>query len=161
MSARNCLLLALAVIPLAACLSAPLGPPGSIKPDVALLGKWQCVGNRDGERKEAQLEVVRFDDSQYYAEWIDGGEKSRYRAYATRVGGATLVNVTELNGRFTPWPWAVVRVSNMRDKTFDLELLDTEALRSHDEKAARREIAERAKDPSVYKALASCSARED
>jgi hypothetical protein len=115
----------------------------------------------EGEKMQTTLEVIRFDDSQYYAEWTGGGKKSRYRAYFTRVGATTLLNAEELNGRFTPWPWAIVRAEVGKDGTLALSMVDGEALRSKDEKAARREIWARVRDVSLFRALATCDAQKD
>jgi hypothetical protein len=160
MRIRAHLLLALWSPAMTACLSTPLGSPGAVKPEVRLLGKWLCSGERDGTKKEARLDVMRFDDWQYYAEWAENEEKDRFRAYPSRVGGTIVVNVTDLSDRFTPWPWTVVRVVNLTDNSFALDMLDTDRLRSADEKAARREIADRVLDPSLYKRLATCGRRE-
>jgi hypothetical protein len=146
---------------LSACLSAPLGPPGSVPTNVHLLGTWHCVVSDDGEKKETTLEVIRFDDSQYYAEWTGEGKTTRYRAYSTRVGDTTLLNAEELNGRFTPWPWAILRAEVGKDGTLALSMVDGEALRSKDEKAARREIGARVRDVSLFRALATCAEQKD
>ena len=146
---------------LSACLSAPLGPPGSVPTNVHLLGKWHCLVSDEGENKETTLEVIRFDDSQYYAEWTGAGETSRYRAYSTKVGDTTLLNTVELNGRFTPWPWAIVRAEMGKDGTLALSMVDATALRSKGERAARREIGARVRDASLFRALATCNVQKE
>lgn len=155
----------LLLLPLAAgvsaCLSDPLGAPGTVPTDVHLLGTWRCVVSDEGEKKEVTLEVIRFDDSQYYVEWTGEGKTSRYRAYSTRVRDTTLLNAEQLNGKFTPWPWTIVRAEVGKDGTLALSMVDGEALRSKDEKAARREIGARVRDRSLFRALATCDAQKD
>jgi hypothetical protein len=155
--------LALAVVAagFSACFSDPLGKPGSVPTDVHLLGTWRCVSIGEGEQNEGTLAIVRFDDWQYYAEWKDAKEFTRYRAYGTRIGDTTLLNVEELDGRFTPWPWAVVRAVVGQDKKLALALVNGQALRSSDEKGMKREIRARVRDPQIYQAFADCTAQDD
>jgi hypothetical protein len=154
-------LIVTAAVALSGCFSDPLGKPGSVPTDVELLGKWRCTSVGDGEPKEGTLEVLRFDDSQYYAEWKDAEESARYRAYGTRVGDTTLLNVEELDGKFTPWPWAAVRAVVGKDKKLALALVTAQALRASDEKGMKREIRQRVHDAQIYHAFADCTAHDD
>jgi hypothetical protein len=151
---------ALLLLAHAACFAVPLGPPGTAAPDVALLGKWQCASVADGEKKVAALDVVRFDDSQYYVEWVESAETRRYRAYPTRIGSIVLVNVEELEGRFTPWPWAVVRPELVQDGTLKLAVVDAKAFRATEDEAAVREVTQRVSDSAIYRMLGACTHRD-
>ena len=105
--------------------------------------------------------MIRFDDSQYYVEWKGDGQTSRYRAYSTRLRDTTLLNAVELKGRFTPWPWSILRAEVGKDGALALSLLDVEALRSKDEEAARREIEARVRDASLFRTFAACEAQTE
>jgi hypothetical protein len=143
------------------CFSDPLGKPGSVPTNVELLGKWRCTSVGDGDPGEGTLEILRFDDWQYYAEWKDPEQVARYRAYGTRLGDATLLNVEELDGKFTPWPWAAVRAVVGKDKKLALAVVKVKALRSSDEKGMKREIRERVHDAQIYQAFVDCTAQDD
>jgi hypothetical protein len=157
---RSLAILAL-MVGLTGCFSEPLDKPGSVGTDVRLLGTWDCVSvGKDGQQAKATLTVVRFDDYQYYGEWRDSAELSRYRAYGIRVGSTTLLNVTELHGRFTPWPWSVVKAV-VESHTLSLALVNARALRAADEKHARQEIRTRVQDSQIYQPFAECTAEKE
>jgi len=137
------------LIVLCGCLSEPLGPPGAAATDVRLLGKWRCFSAGEDTKRQATLEVMRFDDAQYYAEWTEGVETSRYRAYSTRVDATSLLNVKEINGRFTPWPWAILRADIAAEGGLTLKLVDGKALRSTDAQGRLAEITARVRDDVV------------
>ena len=153
--------LACVAVGLSGCFSDPLGKPGSIPTDVRLLGSWRCVSVGESHQKEGALKIMRFDDWQYYAEWKDAEEFARYRAYGNRIGDTTLLDVEELGGRFTPWPWAVVRANVGQDKKLALAIVKAKALGSADAKSVRREIRARVHDPQIYQALADCTAESE
>jgi len=148
--------LALMALSLCGCLSVPLGHPEAKAMDTRLLGKWRCSSAQAGSSETAGLEVVRFDDSQYYADWREGDRVARYRAYPSKIGPVTVLNVEELNGRFTPWPWAIVRATVDDAGALTLEMVDGKQIQAKDENAAIREIKVRIGDRSIYQALAQC-----
>jgi hypothetical protein len=69
----------------------PLGRASDGRINSQLLGKWLCVDPEDSSNK-ATLLVSQFDDRQYFAEWREDEDVSRYRAYSTEIRGTTLLN---------------------------------------------------------------------
>ncbi len=73
----------------------PLGSPESITFDRALLGKWSCV-NTTSPAESGPARVYAFSDSEYYIQAGPAGDAGHFRAFATRVDDAHLLNVQEL-----------------------------------------------------------------
>ena len=80
----------LLALPLGACLSSPLGQSGQAALDSHLLGDWNCHPGLGDSTETATLEVLRFDESQYLAEWKEDDKTTRYRAFPTSVKGVRL-----------------------------------------------------------------------
>jgi hypothetical protein len=135
----------------------PLGKPGKTSLDLRLNGGWTCKSPpREGEsEKEAVLWVIAFDDKQYFAEWRQGDDVSRYRVYPTQLGRERLLNVEELTFHVgTGWVFLRYRLDS--DGTLRLAVVSEDALGELKGKAALEAIARRVGDDSLYEPFATC-----
>ena len=137
-----------------ACFTVPIAKPQRSPLDPALLGIWQCTAVDDESGDPAQLQVVRFDERQYYAEWKERDKVDRYRAYPVRAGGTTFLSVGELEPS-SRWPWTAVLYS-VRDGELSLQLPAKRVLDMSDEKAAMRELKAKASRPDIWQPLTRC-----
>ena len=144
---------------LSACYESPepLAKPGKAALDSQLSGEWLCKSPpREGEsQKEAVLWVIPFDSKQYFAEWREGDDVSRYRAYPTQVGHDRLLNVEELTSHLGKG-WVFFRYSLGTDGTLRLSVVSEDALGGLKGKAALEAIRHRVADDSLYEAFAVC-----
>ena len=136
-----------------------LGGPAHGQLDRRLPGDWRCENHTHGDTpSEAALWVIPFDDRQYYAEWREGDEVARYRAYSSLVGGVTLLNVEEVSFRLTSAGWVFVRYTLAPDGRLRLSVVGDKALDGLKGQAALQAIAKRASDESLYELVAVCVA---
>jgi hypothetical protein len=145
----------LLALPLGACLSSPLGQPGQVALDSHLLGDWNCRPGLDDSTETATLEILRFDESQYLAEWKEDDKTTRYRAFPTSVKGVRLINLTELGGGQASEPWLVVRYRVGPDESLAVDFLEEKILEM-DEKAILHALKKRPGDPSLWRPFVHC-----
>lgn len=137
--------------------SHPLSKAGQVRYDVALVGSWRCVPDtteNSGDR--AVLEVLPFDDFQYYVEWREQQEITRYRAYGVRLNKSVLLNVRELRQGAPAGKWVFVRYRLEGTGKLKLAVVSEKALRGRDEAEHLRDIRSRAADDTLYEPFAVC-----
>jgi len=133
--------------------SEPLSSPGA-ELDARLVGEWTCV---DPDTKaEAAMAVLPFDRSQYFVEWREPGDLSRFRAFPTPVGGRALLNVAELE-RESKDEWIFVRYALDERGSLQLSVVSDDALEGLQGRAALAEIRKRAAQDALYEPLATCT----
>jgi hypothetical protein len=101
--------------------------------------------------------VIPFDDKQYFAEWRDGDDISRYRAYSTELGRERLLNVEELTFHVGRAGWVFMRYSFGTDGGLKLSVVSEDAMGGRKGKDALHAIAQRVGDDSLYEAFATCA----
>ena len=155
---RSAALVSLVAV-LGACYESPdpLGKVDSGRIDTRLSGGWRCMSPREALDAQATLWIIRFDDRQYYAEWREGDETTRYRAYSSLVNGETILNVEEVTLRVPSVGWIFVRYSIDTDGRLKLSLVSDDALGGLEGRAALRSIANRVKDEALYQEVAVCT----
>jgi hypothetical protein len=95
------------------------------------------------------LGVLPFDEQQYCVSAVEEGpkkESSHYRAYASTVGGASLLNVQDLDARkpAAERKWFFVRYALLKPDVLDLQVVDERLWKGKDASpAAVRQIIER------------------
>ena len=146
--------------------STPLGQPGSVDVDPALLGEWACH-DPGATPPEATLKIFRFDASQYVVEISAAGEDSpgRSRAYGTRAGTSVLLNVRELTlSSLPPAPdrpaeprWAFARYRIDPAGRLEVRMVCEDSLKNLSEKDALDAILARASDEALYGEALVCT----
>ncbi len=137
----------------------PLGPSNEGIVDKALLGTWKCLSPEESP-KEASLLVTAFDDRQYFAEWHEGEDVTRYRAYSAQVGRARLLNVQPLGVREGNAAWIFLKPTVSPDGHLILDIIPEESIKELRGKQALAEIRRRSSDPTLFVRFASCSSEE-
>ena len=147
--------------------SAPLGQPGSVDVDPALLGEWRCQ-DPESSQPEAILRVFRFDAAQYVVETSGAGEgdsPGRSRAYGTRAGTSVLLNVRELTlSSLPPAPdrpaeprWTFARYRIDPAGRLEVRTVCEDSLKNLSEKDALDAILARASDEALYGEALVCT----
>ena len=135
----------------------PLGKPGKHQLDRRLAGDWLCKAPvADDKPSEAHLWIIPFDDLQYYAEWRDGDDVTRYRAYPTVVDGEVLLNINELSFRVSSLKWVFMRYRLEGDNSLRLSIVSKNAIGDLEDTAALKAIRRRAKQDGLYESFATC-----
>ena len=140
--------------------STPLGAPGPVDVDPALVGEWRCQ-DPGSSPPEAILRIFRFDAAQYVVETSGAGEgdsPERYRAYGTRAGTSVLLNVRELTLSSTPSApdhpaeprWAFARYRIDPAGQLKVWMVCEDSLKNLTEKDALDSILARASDDALY-----------
>ena len=140
--------------------SSPLSPPGKVRHDAGLIGSWRCLPDGTRPDEHGSLEVFSFDDAQYYAEWREEEETTRYRAYGSQVGGVILLNVQELKAGSPAGKWVFLRYRLETPRSLKVGVVRQDSVKGLDEADALRAIRKRAADDALYEPLMACS-RED
>jgi len=140
--------------------SVPLSPPGKVHRDGALVGSWRCGSNDAKSDDAAILQVFPFDDAQYYAEWTEIEETTRYRAYGSRAGDVILLNIQGLTAGSSAGTWLFLRYRLDPPGTLKIALVSNESLKGLDESAALKAIRRRAADDTLYESWTTCSRQE-
>lgn len=136
--------------------SRPLARPGAAY-DRAVLGQWNCVPDPLGKPDDrATLMVWPFDESQYYAEWTEGPNTTRYRAFGSRIGTTTLLNVREMKIGSDDAKWAFVRYRFEGDR-LRIAVVKDDAVHGGTEAAKLEDIRRRAAGNALYQSFAVCS----
>jgi hypothetical protein len=137
--------------------SAPLGPPGAVVVDPAIVGTWRCGPPQEEKSTErATLVVMPFDESQYFAEWTSEGDApDRYRVYGTRAGREVVLNVHQVPANEGGWAFFRYRVDPAG--VLRLSMVKDEAMKGLSESAALDAIRARAGDEAIYMAVADCT----
>lgn len=133
----------------------PIGEPERGHIDSRLVGDWTCHSVKPDPESQAALWVIPFDGTQYYVEWREGDEVSRYRAYPSRIGGTVLLNVEEVTFKLTGG-WMFFRYKINADGSLKLYLVLDDALHDLKGRAAHREIRRRVADESLFGDFAVC-----
>lgn len=135
----------------------PLSPPGEVRADGALAGTWRCRPARPDVDESATIRVVLFDEDQLYVEWVEGDEVTRYRAYGSRVGDVTLLNLREVLTKLPPGKWMFVRyrLASANDLTFSL--IKDEAVAGKDEAERLAAIRQNVGSETLYTPFAVCN----
>ena len=137
--------------------SVPLGQPGSVPLDPAIVGEWQCLPPpADKSDGRATLVVMPFDERQYFAEWASEGDRpDRYRVYGTRLGPDVVYNVHQLPAGEGGWAFFRYRIDPAG--VLYLSMVKDEAMKGLDQKAALDAIRSRAGDEKIYMPVAVCT----
>jgi hypothetical protein len=149
--------------------STPLGPPGSIDVDPALVGEWRCV-DPDATPSEGQgiVTVFRFDASQYFIEIGEAGKEGRtekYRAYGTPAGTSVVLNIREMKPdgplssavRSAERDWSFLRYRIGPAGHLELWFVCEDGLKTLSEDEALRSIVARAGDDALYDEPVVCT----
>ncbi len=149
--------------------SAPLGPPGSIDVDPALIGEWRCAEpDKTPPDGQAIVRFFRFDASQYFIETLEPGQEGpagRFRAYGTRAGDGVLLNVRELKPdgplssavRPAEEDWSFLRYQIDSAGQLEVRIVCEDGLKTLSEDEALRSIVARAGDEAMYEPLVVCT----
>lgn len=140
--------------------ASPLSTPGTVPRDAALMGQWRCEEDGAKSNERTRLQVFPFDEAQYYAELTDNRETARYRAYGSRVGDVTLLNVLELKAGLPAGKWMFVRYRIESPRTLKLALVNAESVKGLPEADALQAIRQRAADDALYEPWTTCSREE-
>ena len=142
--------------------SVPLGPPGAIAVDAAIVGTWQCAPPpEDKSDSQATLVVMPFDEAQYVAEWTEGTDTDRYRVYASRAGSQVLLNVRALEPRLKPQSWVFMRYRIDAAGRLNLAIVRDKALEGLAERDALDAIRARVAEASIYESPIFCTRKRD
>ena len=137
--------------------TSPLSPPGSVRVEPVLMGTWRCVPDPVKPGENATLRVFRFDDVQYYFEWVEGNEVSRLRAYGSRIGQTVLLNVQELKAKDPSGKWIFVPYRLESPDKLRVAIVKEQAVKGLPEREALGAIRRRVTDDSLYEAWQICS----
>lgn len=135
----------------------PFGPPDGTSLDRSLLGTWQCREPEGKSDQVATLFLLPYDDRQYYIEWREDQDVSRYGGHSSKMNGEMLVNVRELKDKPRKTSWVFFRAKRDAEGGLDLAIVNKDALKATDDRAARDEVARRVKDDSLYAPWAKCT----
>ena len=142
--------------------SVPLGPPGAVAVDAAIVGTWQCAPPpEDKSDSQATLVVMPFDEAQYVAEWTEGQDTDRYRAYASRAGSQVLLNVRALEPAVKPQSWVFIRYRIDAAGRLNFAIVRDKALEGLGEREALDAIRSRAAEASLYESPITCTRTRD
>jgi len=150
----------LLLVPMAACYQSavPLGPPERGTIDRALVGSWSCVDPKDASNR-AVVTSVPVDRHRYDVEWREAPDHvTRYRAYATRIGAETLLNVQEVGSARADARFVFLRARPAAGGGLSIAVVQDDALKGKAGATAVREIARRVADPALYGPFATCTA---
>ena len=135
----------------------PIGTPEQATIDGAFIGSWTCVDPKDA-KNVAVVTTVPFDAHQFYVDWREEPDHvTRYRAFASRVGGETLWNVEELDDKSGSSGFVFMKARLAADRTLSLTLVQEDALHGLKGAAALAEIRRRVADASLYGPFATCT----
>jgi hypothetical protein len=157
--AARCLL-AFCGLTAAACLvdfPHPLGPVSAAFIEPRLLGTWDCPGV--GEEKAARLTFVDFDGSQYYVSAVaEGEEPSQARAYATRIRGATVLNLQPIGTERQDQGWALLEYRLSAEDHLALRTVNPEPFEkvANSPRKVRRLLEENLENPAFLVEGLSC-----
>lgn len=137
--------------------SAPLGPAGKVKINSSLLGDWKCLEISKRSDRSPIYSVRSFDNTQYLIEEFEGGAvKSRYRAYETKIGEHSLLNLTDVNSSTKTPTWVFLRYKIRSDNRLEIDFVDSHAVKETAQQAALKSIQNRVADDSLYTQVYSC-----
>ena len=139
---------------LAGCFNDPVAPPVDVALDEGLLGHWRCGPAEANSSEHADLGVWRFDEHQYYAEWREDDDVSRFRAYLSEADGVQFLSVADLSAVLAPW--TAVRYSSPEPGVLDLRLPAQRILDMDDSRTAARVLASHASRSDSWQFLARC-----
>jgi hypothetical protein len=158
------LILACMVLSLWGCYesSFPLGSPQTGNIDSGIVGVWRCVQGGEKENKSFLMNVIPFDEKQYYMGIEMEGEKPvHYRAFSSSIGGITLLNLQELDPRTVPAErkWIFVRPTVLKQNILQVELVKDEAFKGIDPSlsAVREVVEKKIASPELYQDFCVCT----
>lgn len=138
----------------------PLGPPEDGFLESGLIGRWECASADDPGTLD--LTIVDFDGRRYYVEVREAGraEPGRYRGHATRIEGATFLNLGLL-GADGNHEWSVMRYDLPGPDRLSLRMVDPDPFEDviEDADRVRERLATRLDDPEVLDGEVSCGRR--
>jgi len=140
--------------------SFPLGRPDASSIDPGLPGAWKCL-QRDGEKKPFVMNVMPFDERQYYVELLMEGEKpARYRAFSATIRGTALLNVREIepSSAQEPRKWVFVRYTLFRPEVLQLDVVIDKPFKAVEPSATavRAVVEQYIQDPAFYQDFCTC-----
>ncbi|MCL5022158.1 MAG: hypothetical protein M1497_02110 [Nitrospirae bacterium] len=140
----------------------PLGPveTGTINP--ALTGAWRCIQSDQREEKALLITVLPFDEKQYYAEIAMEAEPPvHYRAYSSRIKGATLLNVQELDAQAAPSArkWVFVRSTLLKQNILQVQIVREDAFKGIEPSpsSVREVVEQKIASPELYQDFCVCT----
>lgn len=146
----------------AACFDEPPAPGGRTAIEKRYLGEWDCTsaeGAEDAEGK-ALLTVLRFDESQYYAEWKEDGKVERYRAYHVRLKGVDVFNVAFVE-KDAPELWAAMRATVEGDGSLAIDAPARRITELKDDAVQLRTFRREADQPTAWQPFVRCTRQKD
>ncbi len=156
------LLFAIATAPACYTSEHPLDATPQLALDPALLGAWRCLGAEPAADDSAMtITIAQARDRVYRATLKEDGDDTPdvYEAYGSRAGGATVLNVVELDDQQRPdGKWVFVRYARPRPQILVIEIADEEALRGVDPSPAglRRALARGDRGARLYRPSCVC-----
>ena len=140
----------------------PLDARPQVALDPALLGAWRCLGAQPAADETAMtITIAPAGDRIYRATLQEDGDHAPdvYEAYGSRAGGATVLNVVELDDQQRPdGKWMFVRYALPRPQVLVIEVADEEAMRGVDPSPAglRRALARGDRGGKLYRPSVVC-----
>jgi hypothetical protein len=153
--AASQVLAAALLVPACGCFTVPISAPQGLALDTTLLGEWECVPIETKSADRAQLQVLRFDEQQYYAEWKEANKIERYRAYPIRIKGVTFLSVGDLTPA-SQWPWTAISYSTREANSLSLQLPAKRILDMSDDNAAIQDLTAHADRTDTWQPFTRC-----
>jgi hypothetical protein len=156
---------AVALWALPACYTSkePLDATPQLDLDPALLGAWRCLGGepRADQEEGLTMSVERAGARGYRARIEEDGYDTPdiYEAYGSRAGGATVLNVRQLDQELKPkGDWVFARYVLVRPQVLVVEVADEAALKDvgASPAALKKAIAQRAGRSGFYQLSCVC-----
>jgi hypothetical protein len=140
----------------------PLGPREKGTLDDRLLATWTCIPpEKEAEGQQATLGVAAFDETQYILLWQERKDErpEYYRAYSSRVGAETLLNVKPLGTAVSGGVWSFVRYRVEADGRLRAWIVDEDAVGARGE-AGLAVVRRRVAEERLYHDLMTCTRKE-
>jgi hypothetical protein len=138
----------------AACFKEPVTAPDHSEVNPRLLGQWVCSSPDASPGNRAELTILRFDSTQYYAEWKEDEKIERYRAYHGVLKGQDLLNATDISDQ--GGYWSAVRVSFATDGSLSLWLPAKRITNLPDDDDSLSTFRREAKQPDAWQPFTRC-----
>ena len=134
----------------------PLDPAPQAPLDAKLFGTWRCI-SASANSEAANLIIRRARDGVYAASIVEDDKSTdTYEAYASVVGGNTVLNVQELKASKTPWVYG--RYELLKPDLFQFQVASDDVLKGVEKSAAavRRAIERQRADPALFEDGITC-----
>ena len=154
----RCALVALMATTMAGCYESafPLDASPKAAVDPKLLATWRCI-TADADGDAVSLVITRARPDVYGVSLEEKGETpDRYEAYASVVGGVTLLNIRELKPSTKPWVFG--RYELLRPDVFYLQVVADRAMKgvAATRVAVRSALERLVRDPAAFENSITC-----